>query len=94
MARKVKCSDCDESMLWALPRSVNSNNIGYAKSCLNIAKNTIVCGRTMKTKGIKHEQYCKYFSKKVYDIGYCGELERLAKQIEEYEKAGEQNEQK
>ena len=92
MAKKVKCSDCCESMNWAIPLSVNSENIGYAKHCLMIAKRSIVCGYTMKSKGKDHEQYCKHFAKKTHNINYQKEIDRLEKQIEEYEKVGEQNE--
>ena len=56
MAKKVKCSDCCESMNWALPISVNSENIDYAKGCLMFAKRSIVCGYTMKSKAKNHEQ--------------------------------------
>lgn len=92
MAKKVKCSDCSESMNWSLPISVNSGNIDYAKHCLMIAKRSIVCGYTMKSKSKDHEQYCKHFEKKTYDINYQKEIDRLEKLIEEYEKVGEQNE--
>ena len=92
MAKKVKCSDCSESMNWSLPLSVNSGNIDYAKHCLMLAKRSIVCGYTMKSKSKDHEQYCKHFEKKTYDTNYQKEIERLEKLIEEYEKAGEQNE--
>ena len=91
MAKKVKCSDCSESMNWSLPLSVNSGNIDYAKHCLMLAKRSIVCGYTMKSKSKDHEQYCKHFEKKTYDINYQKEIDRLDKLIEEYEKVGEQN---
>lgn len=90
MARKRRCIDCEESTFWALPRKVTEDNIDYAKHCLNIAKKTIVCGRTMKTKGVNHEQYCKHFVKKGYECTwYQKEIEELEKMINDYEtKAG------
>lgn len=64
MSRKVKCKMCEESMRWALPERITEKNYEYAKHCLRAVKNTLVCGHTMKTKSIEHEQYCKHFCKK------------------------------
>ncbi len=84
MSKKVKCSECLNHMDWALPRSVGENNYEYAKHCLAMVKNTVVCGQTMKTKSRDHEQYCKH-----YEYGITpsieNEINRLEKDIEEYE---------
>lgn len=61
MAKKVKCCECDCLMQWALPQKITKDNYEYAKSCLDYAKRTGVCGITSKTKLKTHEQYCKYF---------------------------------
>ena len=45
----------------------------------------------MKSKAKNHEQYCKHFAKKTYNVDYQKEIDRLEKLIEEYEKVGEQN---
>lgn len=55
------------------------------------SKKSIVCGYTMKSKAKNHEQYCKHFAKKTYNVDYQKEIDRLEKLIEEYEKVGEQN---
>ena len=72
MSRKVKCKMCEKSMRWALPERVTENNYEYAKHCLRMVKNTLVCDRTMRTKYIEHEQYCKYFriAHEVYESFY------------------------
>ena len=44
-----------------MPEQVDSKNLEYAKHCLSVAKKTLLCGHTMKTKPIEHEQYCKRF---------------------------------
>ena len=86
MAKKRKCIECECSMHWALPRKVTEKNIDYAKYCLNWAKKTIVCDRTMKTKGVNHEQYCKHFVRKIHeDTWYQKEIEKLEQMINEYE---------
>ena len=86
MARKVKCIECQNSMNWSLPIKVTDKNIDYAKECLFYAKKTIVCDKTMKTKHIEREQYCKYFKKKVVeDTWYKQEIENLERMINEYE---------
>ena len=64
MGNKRKCKLCEQSMRWALPERVTEKNYEYAKHCLHMVKNTLVCGRTMKTKPIEHEQYCKHYHPK------------------------------
>lgn len=85
MAKKVKCIDCMESMNWALPHKVNAKNLDYAKHCLRVAKNTIVCGYTMKTKKRDNEQYCKHFHKTQYSNDNTKQLEELEVKIREFE---------
>lgn len=90
MAKKVKCIDCINSMHWALPVMVRGENLEYAKYCSRIAKRSIVCGETMKTKQINHEQYCKKYREKTewdkeYDKVYDKEISELEKKIEDYE---------
>ncbi len=92
MSKKVKCIECHNSMHWSIPREVSEDNYEYAKLCLRIAKTSIVCGETMKTKSIKHEQYCKKFSKKTEmdlesDSYIQKEQEKLEKMITEYEES-------
>lgn len=89
MSKKKKCTECEECMYWSLPCVVNENNIDYAKRCLHMAETTCVCGRTMKTKGIDHEQYCKNFRKKS-DVNreieiYRDDIFKLRKAITDYE---------
>lgn len=92
MARKVKCKMCEKSMRWAIPERVTENNYEYAKHCLRMVKNTLVCDRTMRTKYIEHEQYCKYFRKKDereldYDIkAEPKRIQKLEDMIKEYER--------
>lgn len=92
MARKVKCKMCEKSMRWAIPERVTENNYEYAKHCLRMVKNTLVCGHTMRTKYIEHEQYCKYFHKKDereldYDIkAEPKRIQKLEDMIKEYER--------
>lgn len=92
MSKKRKCRLCEQSMSWALPERVTDKNVEYAKHCLAVAKRSIVCGYTMKTKGIEHEQYCKYYIEKSekeikrdkqYDEKRIRELEQM---IEEFER--------
>lgn len=64
MSKKNKCIKCGCSMHWALPERVTNRNIEYAKQCLDIARKTVVCGETMRTKDVGHEQYCKKFKPK------------------------------
>ena len=90
MAKKVKCMDCTNSMRWALPERVRENNLEYAKHCACVAKKSIVCGETMKTKGINHEQYCKKYREKEEwdrnsDTAYSEEIAELERKIEDYE---------
>lgn len=91
MSKKRKCKLCEQSMSWALPERVTDKNIDYTKHCLSIEKRSIVCGYTMKTKAIEHEQYCKHYKEKSaeenerdrqYDEARIRELEQM---IEEYE---------
>jgi hypothetical protein len=73
-------------MRWALPIKVTEKNIDYAKHCLDVAKRSIVCDRTMRTKPIGHEQYCKHFVKKEHeDTCYQKDIENLERMINEYE---------
>lgn len=92
MSKKVKCISCHNSSHWAVPNEVNEDNYEYAKYCIKIAKASIVCNETMKTKSIKHEQYCKKFLKKTemdleYDSYHQKELLELEKMIKEYEES-------
>ena len=64
MSKKVKCRKCEHSMSWAIPESVNDINIEYAERCLNMARRTLCCGWTMRTKPKDHEQYCKHYRRK------------------------------
>lgn len=90
MAKKVKCIDCVYRTDWAVPNGVDENNIDYTERCLNHAKNTLVCGYTMKTKAREHEQFCRHFiraeeAKKAFEDEWLKErIERLEKQIEEF----------
>lgn len=91
MSKKVKCIDCHNSSHWVLPYRVSEQNYEYAKSCFQASKASIICGETMKTKSIKHEQYCKKFLKKTEidletDSYYQKEISELEKMIKEYEK--------
>lgn len=90
MGKKVKCMDCANSMRWALPDRVGEKNLEYEKYCACVAKRSIVCGETMKTKGINHEQYCKKYREKEesdrnYDNAYSEEIVKLERRIEDYE---------
>ena len=85
MARKVKCSECGEFLNWSLPENITDKNIDYAKDCLRKAKRTFVCGRTMKTKLIDNEQYCKHFCKALYNINYSESINELERKISEFE---------
>lgn len=91
MSKKVKCIECSKSMRWALPQKVSEGNYAYAKHRLETAKRSIVCGETMKTKSINHEQYCKKFLKKTemdlkFDSYNQKKISELEKTIKEYEK--------
>ena len=92
MSKKVKCIDCNNSSHWALPYGVSEQNYEYAKLCFQTSKASIVCDETMKTKSIKHEQYCKKFLKKTEmdlesDSYIQKEQEKLEKMITEYEES-------
>ena len=95
MSTKQKCKLCEQSMRWALPERVTSNNYEYAKQCLRMVKTTLVCGHTMKTKGINHEQYCKHFitkDERMLKFETDSEKNRIRKleyMIKEYEKENE-----
>ena len=89
MAKKVKCINCTKQMRWALPKRVEKNNLEYANYCARVAKRSIVCGETMKTTGINHEQYCKKYREKGehdrnYDNVYSKEIAELERKIEDY----------
>ena len=88
MSKKRKCIDCKNRVNWALPVRVTEQNIDYARHCLRLAERTFVCGITMKTKRVEHEQYCKYFKE---DSDRCDddrieEIAKLRRMIEEYER--------
>ena len=90
MASKVKCIECKKAMNWALPEKITGKNIEYAIHCLNVAKRTVSCEQTTKTKAKTHEQYCKHFEKKdcwdkAFDELMEKKLERLERMINEYE---------
>ena len=93
MGSKRKCKLCEQSMRWSLPERVTDKNYEYAKYCLNMAKNTLVCGWTMKTKSIEHEQYCKHYHPKddiILDFETQDEPNRIKKlenMINEYERS-------
>lgn len=93
MAKKVKCIECLEYMNWSLPVKVNKESIDYAKHCLSVAKSSFVCGRTMKTKPINNEQYCKHFCKgenhNDWNSKRIKELEAKIKELEALEEMGE-----
>ena len=92
MSKKAKCKMCEESMRWALPERVTENKYEYAKHCLRMAKNTLVCGHTMRTKSIEHEQYCKHFYKKDecmidYEMNVEPKrIQKLEEMIKQYER--------
>ena len=92
MAKKVKCIECMESINIALPYRITKENVDYAKQCLVIAKRSIVCGRTMKTKTREHEQYCKHFAKSIFINDITEEIEQLEAKIKEYEALEEMGE--
>lgn len=86
MSKKIKCKECSCSMHWSLPKKVSNDNLEYAKHCLDMGKTTILCGQTMKTKSINHEQYCKKFIQKSetylkMDCIYEKELEKLENMV-------------
>ena len=83
MSKKVKCCECDSFMRWALPERVDKDNYEYAKRVFKLASTTGVCGYSMKTKQIAHEQYCKRFEKNKY---LEQEILNLKNAIAEYEK--------
>lgn len=92
MSKKVKCIECSKSMHWALTNGVSEKNYEYAKRCIQTARRSIICGETMKTKSIHHEQYCKKFVKKTEmdlscDECYQKEIEQVEKTIKEYEES-------
>lgn len=58
MAKKVKCVECDNSMDWSIPNDETLRDNSFLRDTL---KNTVVCGYTMKTKGVNHCQYCKHY---------------------------------
>lgn len=93
MAKKVKCIECEEYMNWSLPVKVGKQNIEYAKHCLSVAKRSFVCGRTMKTKPLNNEQYCKHFCKgKNYNDWNSKRIEELEAKIKEFEALAEMGE--
>lgn len=91
MGSKKKCKLCELSMRWSLPERVTDKNCEYAKRCLHMAKNTLVCGWTMKTKPIEHEQYCKHYHPKdnrdleLETKYYSKIIKNLEDMIKEYE---------
>ena len=89
MAKNVKCIDCAECIGWALPVRVNADNLYYAKRCLWLVKNTVVCDRTHKTKQKDHEQYCKHYHEKIHRFDQSAEIEELETKIKEFEALAE-----
>lgn len=87
MSKRVKCKECANSGCWALPVKVSVSNYDYAKRCLHMARTTLVCNETMKTKSMDHEQYCKkYLKQDASDIAtYIDELTKLEDKIRNYE---------
>lgn len=86
MSKKVKCMKCENMMYFAIPINVNKTNYKYAKSCLAIAKRSVFCSQTGKTKPLNHEQYCKHFEKRIYDDSNEEDIRKLEEAIAEYEK--------
>ena len=90
MSKKIKCALCTYSMNWSLPEKVGQTNYEYSKHCLTVAKRSIVCGETMKSKPINHEQYCKKFKvqsscDEQMAVRYKEEIDKLEQMIKEYE---------
>lgn len=92
MAKKVKCKNCLNMMLWALPDDVTAENIDYVKQCVGIAKKTFLCGYTMKTKHREHEQYCKNYEPADFDEleGYDKMIANRERQIAELERRSDE----
>ena len=90
MSKKVKCCECASFLGWALPERVDKDNYEYAKRVFELASTTGVCGYSMKTKQMAHEQYCKRFEKNKYleqeSEPFKQEILNLKNAIAEYEK--------
>lgn len=90
MSKKVKCCECASFLGWALPERVDKYNYECAKRIFKLASTTGVCGYTMKTKQMTHEQYCKRFEKNKYSEQeselFKQEILNLKNMIAEYEK--------
>ena len=90
MSKKVKCCECASFLGWALPKRVDKDNYEYAKRVFKLASTTGVCGYSMKTKQMAHEQYCKRFEKNKYlkqeSEPFKQEILNLKNAIAEYEK--------
>ena len=85
MSKKVKCIECENMMLWALPTKVDDDNYEYAKHCLVVAKRSCICGWTNKQKLLNNEQYCKYFIKREHEHSNEQGIKKLEDAIAEYE---------
>jgi hypothetical protein len=68
MAKKHKCIECDHAMNWAVPscKGIEDKSEWNIRRLRRLCLETIVCGRTMKTKNVDHEQYCKHFEEARY----------------------------
>ena len=92
MSKKVKCCECASFLGWALPKRVDKDNYEYAKRVFKLASTTGVCGYSMKTKQMTHEQYCKRFEKNKYlkqeSEPFKQEILNLKNAIAEYEMYG------
>lgn len=90
MSKKVRCKECSNAIMWALPVSVTNRNYEYAKQCLLAAKRSIVCGITSKVKRVNNEQHCKKFCGKsnddiIADTLFKEEISNLEQLIHDYE---------
>lgn len=92
MSKKVKCKNCINMMLWALPDDVTAENIEYVKRCVETAKRTLLCGHTMKTKHREHEQYCKNYELTEFDelASYDKMIANRERQIAEFERRSDE----
>lgn len=90
MSKKVKCCECASFIGWALPEQVDKDNYECAKRVFKLASTTGICGYSMKTKQMTHEQYCKRFEKNKYleqeSELFKQEILNLKNAIAEYEK--------
>ena len=70
MAKKHKCIECGNAMNWEVPHkdSISDKSPNNIKRIKHLCLETIVCGETMKTKKVDHEQYCKKFEEPLLAI--------------------------